>query len=306
MAAFDSIDQARVLQFRANVTHLYQQKGSLLRGKTREENLVGKAHFYERLAQIAAVQKSTRHADTVLLDPQHSRRMVVPSDYVWNALVDQQDKIRLLIDPNSEYAIAAARALQRAFDDVIIAAFTADAATGESGGTAVTFANDYVTTGGATSRSATDGDIDFSAAAITTPNVMAVKKMLDINTVDSEERYWVATPAVFSQLLSASTFPIAASSDYNTIKALVQGEINTWCGFSWIMSNRLPLAAVTDYYTFAWQKNAMGVVVGKDITARLSERPDKDYAVQSYASMTMGATRVQGEGVIRVRIDNSL
>lgn len=301
MAAFDSVDQARVLQFKANVTHLFQQKGSKLRGKTREETLTGKAHFYERIASTAAVLKSTRHADTILLDPIHSRRMVVPSDYTWNALVDQQDKIRLLIDPNSEYAIAAARAMQRTYDDLIITAFTADAATGESGGTAVTFANDWSVT-----RSATEGDPDYSGAAITTPNVMAVKKMMDEEEVDSDGRYWVAIPAVFSQLLSASTLPIAASSDYNSIKALVQGELNTWCGFEWIMSNRLPVAAATDYYTFAWQKNSMGMVIGKDIMARLSERADKDYAVQSYACMTAGAARIQGEGVVRIRVDASL
>jgi len=301
MAAFDTIDQARVLQFRANVIHLFQQKGSKLRGKTREESLVGKAHFYERLAKTAAVKKTTRHADTVLLDPQHSRRMVVPEDYVWNALVDQQDKIRLLIDPNSEFTILAARALQLAWDDAIVAAFTADAASGESGGTAVTFANDYSST-----RSSTKGDFDVSAAAITTPNVMAVKKGLDEDEVDTEGRYWVAIPAVFSQLLSASTAPIAASSDYNSIKALVRGELDTWCGFEWIMSNRLPVAASTDYYTFAWQKDSMGAVVSKDIMARLSERADKDYAVQSYACMTMGATRIQGEGVIRIRVDAAL
>jgi capsid protein len=301
MAAFDSVDQARVLQFKNNVTHLFQQKGSRLRGKTREEGIVGKAHFYERLAALAATLKSTRHADTILLDPQHSRRMVVPQDYVWNALVDQQDKIRLLIDPNSEYAIMAARALKLAYDDAVIAAFTADAATGESGGTAVTFANDFNGT-----RTSTNGDWDPSAAALTTVDVLKVKKDMDENEVDAENRYWVAIPAVFSQLLSASTAPIAASSDYNSIKALVQGEINTWVGFEWIMSNRLPLAAGTDYYTFAWQKDAMGVVIGKDIMARLTERADKDYAVQSYACMTMGATRIQGEGVIRIRVDANL
>lgn len=301
MAAYDSVDQARVLQFKANVLHLYQQKGSKLRGKTREESLVGKAHFFERLAKTAAVLKSTRHADTVLLDPQHTRRMVVTGDYVWNALVDQQDKIRLLIDPNSEYAQSAAAAMQRAYDDAVIAAFTADAAAGETGATAVTFASDWSET-----RSSSQGDYDVSAAAIDTPDVMTVKKALDVQEVESEGRYWIAPPAVFSQLLSASTAPIAASSDYNTIKALVRGELNTWVGFEWIMSNRLPVAASTDYYTFAWQKNAMAVAVGKDIQARLSERADKDYAIQSYACMSMGATRVQGEGVVRIRVDISL
>jgi hypothetical protein len=185
-----------------------------------------------------------------------------------------------------------------AFDDAVIAAFTADAASGESGATAVTFANDFNGT-----RTSTNGDWDVSGAAITTPDVMKVKKDMDENEVDTDGRYWLAIPAVFSQLLSASTLPIAASSDYNSIKALVQGQLNTWCGFEWIMSNRLPLAAGTDYYTFAWQKSAMGVVIGKDIMARLTERADKDYAVQSYACLTMGGTRIQGEGVIRVRVD---
>ena len=37
-------------------------------------------------------------------------------------LIDQQDKVRLLIDPTSSYAKAAAYAMGRAMDDVIIAA----------------------------------------------------------------------------------------------------------------------------------------------------------------------------------------
>src|SRR5688572_8465474 len=189
MAAYDSIEQARVLQFKANVTHLFQQKGSRLRGTFREETIVGKAHFYERLAAEAAVQKFARHADTVVLDPIHSRRMVVPTDWVWNALVDQQDKIRLLIDPNSEYAIAAANALQRAQDDIYIAAFAADAAAGEAGATAVTFASE------------TALDTTFTSAALTTPNILTVKKALDVGEVPDEDRYLLYHPAAVEQLL---------------------------------------------------------------------------------------------------------
>jgi hypothetical protein len=294
MAAYDTVDQARVLQFKANVTHLYQQAGSNLRGLVREETINGKAHFFERLAAETAVLKSTRHADTVLMDPQHSRRMVVPADYVWNALVDQQDKIRLLISVNSEYAIAAANALKRAYDDVVIAAFSADAAAGESGATAVTFASE------------TASDTDPSAAAVTTANILTVKKAFDGLDVPKQDRVFVVKPSVITQLLAASTAPIASSSDYNSIKALVQGELDTWVGFKWVTSTRMPLAAGTDYYNFAFQKDSMGVVVGQDIMARLSERPDKDYAVQSYASMTIGATRIQGSGVARLRHDDNL
>ena len=65
-------------------------------------------------------------------------------------------------------------------------------------------------------------------------------------------------------------------------------------------------SAGTDYFNFFWHRDAMGVVIGKDIMARLSERPDKDYAVQTYACLTMGATRIQGAGVARMRHDDNL
>lgn len=293
MAAFDSVEQARVLQFKANVTHLYQVQKNILRGTLREESLRGKAHFFERLAKEAAVVKTARHADTVVLDPIHSRRMVVPKDYVWNALVDQQDKIRLLIDPNSEYAIAAAYALNRAFNQAIIDAFDADAKAGEDGSTTVTFAGDSPA-----------GDSDFSAAAITTANILTIKKGLDTKDVPMEDRYIVCHPSVVTQLLGNSTAPIASSSDYNTIKALVMGEINTWVGFRWILSTQLNEAVATEPKNFAWHRDSMGMAINKDIMARLSERPDKDYAVQTYACLTMGATRIQGEGVYRFQSDN--
>jgi hypothetical protein len=113
------------------------------------------------------------------------------------------------------------------------------------------------------------------------------------------------------QLLKASTAPIAASSDYNSIKALVQGEMNTWVGFTWVQYVRTSTELAEAYttgdttrpYCFAWHRDAVGVAVAKDIMARLSERADKDYSVQTYACLTMGATRVQGEGVVRFSVD---
>lgn len=292
MAAYDSVEIARVLQFKANVAHLYQAKGKKLDGRVREESLTGKAHFFERLAKEAAVVKASRHADTVVLDPIHSRRMVVPKDYVWSTIADQQDKIRLLIDINSEYAVAAAYALQRAWLQAVIDAFDADAKGGEDGSTAVTFASEAA------------GDNDFSAAAVTTPNILTVKKNLDIKDVPMDGRYIICHPTVITQLLAASTAPIAASSDYNSIKALVTGELNTWVGFEWITSTQMNEAVATEPKNFAWHKDSMGVAVNKDIMARLSERADKDYAIQSYACLTMGATRIQGEGVVRFQSDN--
>lgn len=292
--AFESIDQARVLQFAANVTHLFQQKGSKLRGLVREESLKGKAHFFERLAAEDAVELVARHADTPQLDPAHSRRMVVPKDYAWSAKVWDPDKLRHLISAASEYAIAASSALNRSLDRAILTAFDADAAGGESGTSAITFASEAA------------ADTDPSAAAVTTANILALKKALDVQEVPMEDRYIVVHPAVVTQLLGATSAPLAASSDYNTVKALVQGDLDTWVGFKWIQSTLVPVAAGTDVYCYAWHKSAIGLAINAEITGRMSELPGKNYSTQVYARGTFGATRILGNGVCRMRIDSAL
>ena len=67
------------------------------------------------------MKRTTRHGDTPQIDT-HSRRRVSLVDYEYADLIDNQDKIRTLIDPTSSYALAAAYALGRAQDDEIIAA----------------------------------------------------------------------------------------------------------------------------------------------------------------------------------------
>jgi hypothetical protein len=226
-----------------------------------------------------------------LVNSQHSRRRVELEDYEWADLVDQSDKIRLLISPESEYAINAANAFGRAYDDAVIDAFDASAWTGETGGTEVTFANDGTT------------DTDASAAALATSVVLDAKTALDAKEVPSGDRYFLLSPEYLNQLLVNTTIP-ASSSDYNSIKAMVQGDLDTWCGFKFILTNRLPLAVATEFYCFLWHRDSMGVAMGKDFGARIVERADKSFSTQVFTSATFGATRIQGEGVLRMQLDD--
>lgn len=294
------ITTAFVQQYRANVINRYQQGDSKLRGKTRVQPVTGKSHFFERLGATAAIKKTTRHGDTPLVNSEHTRRMVVMSDYEWADLVDDEDKIRLLIDPASEYAINGGKAMNRAYDDEIIAAFTADAMTGETGGTLVTFANDWPVT-----RAAGEGDEDFSAASLTTANILTLKKTLDNQEVPEEGRYIVVPPAGLTQLLAQSTLN-PGSTDFNIIHALVKGEVKEWIGFTWVISTRLPNPDATDTFCFAWHMECMAVAAGRDMYVSIDRRPDKSNAAQVLVKQTYGATRVQGEGVVRFRINKTL
>ena len=105
------ITTAFVEQYKSNVFHLAQQKGSKLRDAVRTESIVGKSHFFERIGSTAAVKRTSRHADTPRVDTPHSRRKVTMDDYDWADLIDDSDKVRLLISPQSEYAKAGAYAM---------------------------------------------------------------------------------------------------------------------------------------------------------------------------------------------------
>jgi hypothetical protein len=250
-----------------------------------------KMHFFDRLGATAAVLKSVRHGATPIVDSPHSRRAVVMADYEWADLVDQQDEIRILIDPKSQYAINAVKALKRTYDDVVIAAFDADALSGENGTDTVTFVNEDA------------GDEDFSAAAMDIEDLLTLKQDLDEQEVPEDGRFILVAPSVLSQLLRDTE---VSSADFNSIKTLVRGEIDTYLGFKFITSNRLPTVASTDKYGFAWHKESMGVAMGMPIKTNISVRDDLSYATQVYAAMTMGAVRLQGAGVVRYRFDDAL
>jgi capsid protein len=283
------ITQAFVQQFKGNVVMLYQQRDSKLAGTVREEGITGDAHYFERLGPTEMVEKLVRHADTQYVDSQHSRRKLTIRDFEWADLVDKQDKIRLLISPESEYAQNAANAMRRNYDRLVIEAFTADAASGPAGATAVTFTSEALF------------DTDISAAAADSDDIRAAKAAFDNADIDEDDRYALVTPDTIQQLLADTK---VISSDFNTLKALAAGGLGdqTWMGFKWKVSTLCPtVAGDTDRYIFFWHKSAMGIAVGAEPTVRIDELPTKSYAVQVYASRTMGATRVQG-GVGRFRV----
>ena len=114
----------------------------------------------------------------------------------------------------------------------------------------------------------------------------------------------VVSPVQISNLLAEEKF---TSADYNTIKALVQGEINTFMGFEFLVSNRLPMhpTQTNDRQCFAFTEDAIKLAIGKDITARIDERPDKSYSTQVYYCMSIGATRMEKEKVIQINCDET-
>ena len=274
-----------VEQYSSNVSMLSQQMGSKLRGAVDVETIRGKNAFFDQIGVTAAQVRSSRHGDTPQINTPHSRRRVSLADYEWADLIDDQDKVRMLVDPTSNYAKAAAAAMNRAIDDVIIAAFDADAATGVAGGTTTALPS--------SSKFATSNQTD----GMTIAKLRQAKFFFDNGSVDpSLKRFVVAGPKQIQDLLATTE---VTSADFNTVRALAAGEVSSFLGFEFIMSNRLSLDATNtdDRKCFAFTEDAIKLAIGKDVAAKITERADKSYATQVYYCMSIGATRMEEEKV---------
>lgn len=289
------VDKAFVQQFSANLIHLAQQRGSKLAGTVMRKDVTGKYAHFDRLGATSAQKRTTRHGDTPLIDTPHSRRRVGLDDYEWADLIDQQDEVRMLIDPKSAYAQAGAWALGRTLDDLIVSAATGNAVSVSAADAASNVALPAAQT----------IDEDFGTGSdtnLTLEKLIEAKRILMKNEVDmSEEMTLVLNASALANLLNDSTI---TSADYNSIRALVRGEIDTFMGFKFVITERLSgTADGTDtdpVLCLAYPKSAIGLAMGKDINARISERDDKSYATQVYAAMTAGAVRIEDEKVVSI------
>ena len=278
------ISTAFVNQYSANVTMLSQQMGSLLRNAVDVESVNGEKAFFDQVGSAAAVLRTTRHADTPLIDTPHSRRMVTMSDYEYADLIDSQDKVRLLVDPTSTYARAAASAMGRAMDDVIIAAAIGTAKTGKDGSTSTALPSGQ--------------KVVHGSASLTIAKLLSAKEILDEGSVDpSIPRYIVCAPKQITSLLGTTQ---VTSSDFNTVKALAQGQMDTFSGFKFIVSNRLTTDGDGNRAVIAFAGDGLKMAMGKEPTARIDERSDKSYATQVYYCQTIGATRMEEAKVVEI------
>ncbi|MCK5641299.1 MAG: hypothetical protein KAJ19_10895, partial [Gammaproteobacteria bacterium] len=240
------ITTAMVEQYKGNVELLSQQKGSRLRDSVMTETVVGKNAYFEQIGATAAQKKTTRHQDTPQTDTPHARRRVSMDDYVWADFVDNEDKIRTLIDPTSPYAVNAVMAFGRSIDDVIIAAATGTAYTGVAGGTATSLPSTY------------DQGTSASNDGLTLAKLIGAKGAFWTQDVDEDEQLHIAVAS--KQLQDLLNLEKVTSADYVTIKALVNGEIDTYMGFKFHRTQRLAISATDVRTCFAWVQS--GVKLG--------------------------------------------
>jgi hypothetical protein len=281
-------DTAYVKQYQDTIYLLAQQMTSYLRSSVVvDTNWTGEVKFYDQYNQDVMIELMQRYQSTPVQLPDFRRRAVFPRYFVSATIEDPKDALQTLVDPKSTFMQAKVAAANRTFDDLIIAAMGGTAYTGKSGTTATSFA------------SANQIVYNYLSAGngMTKVKCIGAKRILDAAEVDSNDRYAVATSEQIADLLNTTEI---TSADYNVVKALVQGEINTWLGFQWIRSERLLVDSSGNRLCYFFQRWALQLAIQKDIEGRIDERADMNFAWQVYLRMCAGATRLEESRIVQV------
>lgn len=295
----DNITVAAVQQYKSNVELLLQQTDSRLAGAVTVGSYVGKAaSTVEQFGSATAVQRTSRHADTPLLDLSQDKRWVFPTDYEWASLIDKQDQLRAIVELTSPYAMAGAAAMNRVKDDIILAAIFGTNYTGENGTTAETFG----TVGSGTYDVGVNTGGTASALNVAKLQSGIQKLMLANKGELNESVYGAISSYEHDSLLKEMQ---VVNKDYGNSAVLVDGKVKRFMGVDFIITERLTVASGNRLIPL-WLKSGMHLGMWDEVRAEIGPRADKGYATQVYLAMTLGATRTQLGKQIRISCDDQI
>lgn len=282
-----TITEALVQSFQSDVHHVAQQKLARLLDAVRVKyGVVGESHKFDILGS-GEMQAHTRHGDTKITNREHTKRLAVIKFYEDGELLDKEDQVRTLTQPQNEYSTAIVSARNRRIDRTVYEECLKPTTT--------------------TAKSGANG------AGLTFDLVNQVREAADEAEWDEDGRFFGVTGMGLTKLLADAKL---SSADYNVVKALVAGTIppdTTWMGFKWRKFNA---ANVTRTYSgsdvdtetlYAWHKNGVGLAFAQEpgqVPVAIDRRPDKSNAVQVLGKVGVGGQCIEDMLVIPVVVDH--
>lgn len=272
-----NLSTAFVTLFDAEVKQAYQAT-SVLRGAVRVRSGVeGSSYKFPKVGKGVATVRVPQ-TDVTPLNVTYSQVTATLSDYIAAEYSDIFMQQKVNFDERRELVKVVSNAIGRRQDQLILDALTASS-------TSLAVSNDI---GG------TDSNLNVA-------KLREAKRLMDGNNVPMNDRHIIIHADSLASLLSETA---VTSSDFNTVKALVQGDINTFLGFQFhVLGDRaeggLAIDGSSDRTLFAFQRDALGMAEGMAPSTKIDYVPEKtSFLVASMFSA--GAVAIDDEGIVKL------
>jgi len=273
-----SISNAFVTLFDAEVKQAYQADAVLRNTVRLRTGVTASTHKFPKIGSGVA-QVRVPQTDVTPLNVTYSQATVTLEDWIAAEYSDIFNQAKVNFDERSELVQVVSKAIGRRSDQLIINALA-------NSSTSLTVSNDI---GGS--------DTNLSVAKL-----REAQRLMNAGNVPMEDRYMVIHASNLSNLLSETA---VTSSDFNTVKALVQGELDTFLGFKFITLGDRTEGGLTgggsgaDRTVYAYHKNAVGMAEGMGVRSEINYIPEKTSWLVS-SMFSAGAVAIDAGGIVAI------
>lgn len=270
-----------------------QQRQSLLRGLFEETTISGEKIVYEFSGAAEMNEVTERYGNTFFTEANESRRECSLTRFNLAFLIDKDfDAVKLIEDPQGVFVRKSSMALGRRWDRTILAAAFAPVAVGHTGGSFVAWSSENPDCSIITST---------QTSGLTLEAVIEAATILDENEWmnPGEARYAIVPPRAIGSLLNTTQ---VTSADYNSVKTLVQGEVDTFMGFRFIKSNLVPKTSDNQYYRCIFCSKSAIAVAGKAVKTKIAEVATKQFKTAIYTECELGAIRCFETAIVEIQV----
>jgi len=272
-----SLSNAFVTLFDAEVKQAYQGKAMLVGAVRQRRGVEGSQVKFPKVGRGVATARVTQ-TDVTPMNVGFSTVTCTLSD--WNAAEysDVFSQAKVNFDERSELAQVVGAAIGRRQDQLILDALSAASGTG-------TVAN----------------SIGGSNTNMNIAKLRETAKILNTKNVPSDGRHIIIHANSLASMLEQTS---VTSSDFNTVKALVQGEINSFLGFTFhVLGDRseggLPIDGSSDRTLYAFHKDAIGYAEGIAPKTEINYIPEKTSWLVN-ALFSAGSVAIDAEGIVKI------
>lgn len=286
--------------FSDNFYSLSEQKNSRLQPGVKMVRVEGKEKKISQMGSVALTKITQRNQETTYGDVDMPSRWIRPEGYQQALLLDSLDEVSLgeLESPKGDYVTKMVRAFQRQKDIIIAEAAVGAAVTGPTGGSTTALpesqkvAVDYVRNGSAAN------------SGLTLDKLIRARHLLLKNDIDEDmPLYFACSQSEITDLLHDEE--VIRNNDYSEVRRLETGQIKSYLGFNFLISNRIPVASNDLINCFAFTQDAIQLGIGKDVEITIDRLPTKSNSWQTMLQVSMAATRVEDALVVQVQCDQS-
>ena len=276
-----NLSTAFVTLFDAEVKQAYQGQAQLRPAVRVRSGVEGSTYKFPKIGKGVA-QVRIPQTDVTPLNVTYGSVTATLSDYIAAEYSDIFMQAKVNFDERAELVKVVSGAIGRRQDQLIIDALVASS-------TSNTVASSI---GGAN----TNLNLD---------KLLAAKKALDAKNVPMDNRHIFIHANNLSGLLGETK---VTSSDFNSIKALVNGELNTFLGFNFhTIGDRdeggLPLSS-GDRKVYAFHRDAIGMAEGIAPKTEINYIPEKTSFLVS-SMFSAGSVAIDAEGIVEITCDEN-